>query len=250
MPCWPILFRQIQPAVPSARWWGTRWWAARPTRRIRSAAGLRSAATASAAAAAPAIESAFAIARRSRGRLRRRWRGAVSAGRRIRRAGGAAARRISPSRSRPATLSGSRGASLLQSAVRRLSLFLAATTPSSASPSPARLGWLGGNLIGPGALGSRRRRDRKDARQPAWPASPGTLITCGNRLLPDARLELRQPFFHRTLDLRPRRTGFFGPDSRPVRTDGLRRWVGIGRFRFDREIRREFGHLRQCYRRF
>jgi hypothetical protein len=56
-------------------------------------------------------------------------------------------------------------------------------------------------------------------------------------------LEFDQPLFHRALDLRAWSAWLFRPDARPIRANGFGWRVGVGRFGFDRDLRREFGHL-------
>ena len=65
--------------------------------------------------------------------------------------------------------------------------------------------------------------------------------------MPDPLFELCEPLVHRPFDLRSRRAWLFRPNTRPVRANGFGRWVGIGWFRFDRELRREFRHLSKSY---
>jgi hypothetical protein len=92
-------------------------------------------------------------------------------------------------------------------------------------------------------LGTWGGRRRHDSRQAAGPPPPAGLLARACVLQLDPLLEFSQPLLHRPLDLGPWRTRLFRPDARPVRTDGFGRRVGVGRFGFDRDLRREFGHL-------
>src|SRR5207244_811456 len=86
-----------------------------------------------------------------------------------------------------------------------------------------------------------------DTCQPAGTAAPARLLACVWVLMLDPLFELRQPLLHRPLDLRSRSARLLRPDAWPVRANGFGRRVGIGRFRFDRELRREFRHLCESY---
>ena len=86
-----------------------------------------------------------------------------------------------------------------------------------------------------------------DAGQPAGTPPPAWLLACVWILLLDPLFELRQPLLHRPLDLRSGSARLLGPDAWPVRPNGFGRWVGVGRFGFDRELRREFRHLCESY---
>jgi hypothetical protein len=91
-----------------------------------------------------------------------------------------------------------------------------------------------------------RRRNRDDAREAARSPAPHRLVPWISDLLLDLLLELGEPIFHRPLDLRSRRPWFFRPDSRPIGPDGFWRRIGVGGLGLDGDVRREFGHHRQC----
>jgi len=82
-----------------------------------------------------------------------------------------------------------------------------------------------------------------DPRQSTGPSPAAGLLARARVLLLDALLEFREPLFHRALDLGSRCARLFRPDARPIRANGFGRWVGVGRFVLDRDLRREFGHL-------
>jgi len=117
--------------------------------------------------------------------------------------------------------------------------------PAATSPPPARLrvGWLRTAALGPGTLRTGRRGSRDDSRQATWPSPATGLLARTRVLLLDPLLEFGQPLLHRPLDLRARCAWLVRPDARPVRANGFGRRVGVGRFGFERELRREFRHL-------
>jgi hypothetical protein len=84
---------------------------------------------------------------------------------------------------------------------------------------------------------------RHEARQPARSSPAAGLLAWTSILLLDALLEFGEPLFHRPLDLGTGRARLLGPDAQPVRANGFGRWIGVGRFGFDRDLRREFRHL-------
>jgi hypothetical protein len=105
---------------------------------------------------------------------------------------------------------------------------------SAARLGPYPFGW---------ALGTWGGRLRHDARQAAGSSPAAGLLARAGVLLLDPLLEFSQPLLHRPLDLRPGRARLVRPDARAVRANGFRRRVGVGRFGFDRDFRREFRHL-------
>jgi hypothetical protein len=82
-----------------------------------------------------------------------------------------------------------------------------------------------------------------DARQAAGSSPAAERLARSRVLLLDPLLEFSQPLLHRPLDLGTRRAWLVRPDARPVRADGFGRRIGVGRFGFDRDLRREFRHL-------
>jgi hypothetical protein len=104
----------------------------------------------------------------------------------------------------------------------------------AASLCPDPFGW---------TLGTWGGRGRHDSRQAAGPSPAAGLLARARVLLLDALLEFGQPLLHWPLDLRARRAWLVRPDTRPVRANGFGRRVGVGRFGFDRDLRREFRHL-------
>jgi hypothetical protein len=125
---------------------------------------------------------------------------------------------------------------------------LRAATAPSPPPTPALLlTRLGRAALTPNpfgrTLGAWGGRGRHDPRQSARPAASAGLLARARVLLLDALLEFGEPLLHRPLDLGPRRARLFRPDARPVRTNGFGRGVRVGRFGFDRDLRREFRHL-------
>jgi hypothetical protein len=108
------------------------------------------------------------------------------------------------------------------------------TGPYAVGLAPGPFGWTFGTWGG---------RLRHDSRQAAGPPPSAERLAWACVLLLDPFLEFSQPLFHRPLDLRARRAWLVRPNARPVRADGFGRWIGVGRFGFDRELRREFRHL-------
>jgi len=126
----------------------------------------------------------------------------------------------------------------------RLAGSLGPVAASTSPPSATRLiRRLRTRAVGPLPLRSRGRRSRDDPGQAARPSAPDRLLARAPLLLLDPLLEFAEPFFHRPLDLRPWRARLFRPDTRAIRADGFGRWVSVGRFGFDCDFRREFGHL-------
>jgi hypothetical protein len=105
---------------------------------------------------------------------------------------------------------------------------------SAAGFGPGPFGWTFGTWGG---------RLRHDARQAAGPPPSAEWLAWAGVLLLDAFLEFSQPLLHWPLDLRARRAWLVRPDARPIRANGFGRRVGVGRFGFDRDLRREFRHL-------
>jgi hypothetical protein len=109
------------------------------------------------------------------------------------------------------------------------------------------IGGLSAAGLGPDPFGWTLRawggRLRHDARQAAGSPAAARLLARARVLLLDPLLELSEPLFHRPLDLRAWRAWLVRPDARPVRANGFGRRVGVGRFGFDRDLRREFRHL-------
>src|SRR5438132_970750 len=98
--------------------------------------------------------------------------------------------------------------------------------------------------------GRDRGPDRDDGAgdwDPARAAAPAGLFAWVSVLMPDSLFEFGEPLLHRPLDLRFWSARLVRPDARPVRPNRFRRWVGIRRFRFNRELRREFRHLPKSY---
>jgi hypothetical protein len=134
---------------------------------------------------------------------------------------------------------------------RRLSGFAGRQRATAAAPPPPAAPLLITELcatgLGPGpfgwTFGTWGGRLRHDARQATRPAPSAERLAWAGVLLLDPLLEFSQPLFHRPLDLRARRAWLVRPDARPVRADGFGRRIGVGRFGFDRELRREFRHL-------
>jgi hypothetical protein len=120
----------------------------------------------------------------------------------------------------------------------------AAATATSPTPAALVVGRLRPRAIGARTFGSWRRGGRDDSGQAARP-SPTARLLVGRALLLDSILELGQPLFHRALDLRARRARLLGPDARPIRANGFGRWIGVGGFGLDRNLRRKFWHLRE-----
>jgi hypothetical protein len=134
---------------------------------------------------------------------------------------------------------------------RRLGGIAGRQCATAAAPPPPAPPWL---ITGLGAagigldpfwrtFGTWGCRLRHDSRQAAGSSAPAGLLARAGVLLLDALLEFGQPLLHRPLDLRARRAWFVRPDARPVRANGFGWRVGVGRFGFDRDIRREFRHL-------
>src|SRR2546430_2027708 len=104
--------------------------------------------------------------------------------------------------------------------------------------------------IRPASLARRSARSRAATPAPTSTAAPAVrarLLAWPCILMRDPFFELCEPLVHRPFDLRSRRAWLFRPNTRPVRANGFGRWVGIGWFRFDRELRREFRHLSKSY---
>ena len=243
MPCWPILFRQIRPAGGS----GCRWGAVRSARRPRSPARLRPTTAAPPAPATSPVERWFAFPRRLAGWCRRRGsRSAVAPSVWIRGTWSPGALRVPPCGPLRSALTRPRRPGLRRCAACGRPLFLPAATASSATAPPTGLGRLRRGVGGPGAILSLRLSSRDDACQSPRAAAACSLVARRRGLLFQPRLKLTEPLLHRPLDLRPRRARLLGPNARTVGTNSFRRRIGVGRFRFDRDLRREFGHLRQC----
>lgn len=110
----------------------------------------------------------------------------------------------------------------------------AAPTPAPAPPGAPAGHIGGGRSFRPGG-------HRNQAIETARTAAAGGLVG-SSLVLADAVVPFRQPLFERPLDLRFRRPGFFGPDTRPVGPDRIGRGVGVGRFRLYYPFRLEIGH--------
>jgi hypothetical protein len=95
----------------------------------------------------------------------------------------------------------------------------------------------------PGTLGTRR--DRDDSGQPARAAPPAGLFARTRIDLLDPLIEFGQPLFHGPLDLWAWGAWFLGPDARPLGANGFGRGVGVSRLGLERDLRREFRHLRK-----
>jgi hypothetical protein len=123
-----------------------------------------------------------------------------------------------------------------------------ATAAAPPAPAPPWLiNGLGAAGLGPEpfwwTFGTWGCRLRHDSRQAAGSSPAAGLLARAGVLLLDPLLEFGQPLLHRPLDLRARCAWLVRPDARPVRANGFGRRVGVGRFGFERELRREFRHL-------
>jgi hypothetical protein len=133
---------------------------------------------------------------------------------------------------------------------RSIAASAACATSATASTTPAAPllignGWSAGLGAGGFARPFGARRDRHDSGQPARAPSPAGLLAGARIDLLDPLIELGQPLLHRSLDLRARSARLLGPDARPFRADSVRLGVGVGRLGLDRDLRREFRHLRK-----
>ncbi len=132
---------------------------------------------------------------------------------------------------------------------RSIAASAAAATSATASPATAALlvgcGWPSGFSAGrfPRPLGARRHG--YDAGQPARSPSSAWLLAGARVHLFDPLVELGQPLFHRPLDLWAWGARLLGPNTGPFGADSFGRRVGVGRLRLDRDLRREFRHLRK-----
>src|SRR2546427_360835 len=138
---------------------------------------------------------------------------------------------------RVATSTGPRATAWTPAPTRTAALLITRLARAALAPNPFR--W---------TLGARGGQGRHDPRQSARPPPAAGLLARARVLLLDALLEFGEPLLHRPLDLGPRRARLFRPDARPVRTNGFGRRVRVGRFGFDRDLRREFRHLPKSYR--
>src|SRR4029077_11778703 len=137
---------------------------------------------------------------------------------------------------------GGRGRSCWWAFRRRLAGLAGGQLATAASPPPPAATLLITGLsapgLGPDSFGWTLRawggRVRHEGRTAAGSRAAARLLARARVLLLAPLLEFSQPLLHRPLDLRAWRAWLVRPDARPVRADRFGRWVGVGRFGFDR----------------